>query len=185
MSDASQLMLGKSLYGERHRDAIHVAIAPVEVTEEMKPGERVRFVGEGTEKVCKAGEGDAVGIIDPFVRYTVYQGQRYWLFLYPGTITSLRHEWAHPAFGDVTKQASRKWIEEFAVELDQTYNRLIAAAELWIETDDGKWGGEHTYDNSETYKGVHESKWPIFWQHFEILTGKKPRQGGCFYTCSC
>ena len=188
MSDASKLGLGKLLYGEpKSRDAIHVAVAEVVTKQAMKPGERVRFVAPGNvTDVIRADDHNAVGIIDPFLLGKTYEGARCWLFLFPGSITSLRHDWTHPAFGSaVSIEASKQWIEGFAAELDQTYNRLMAAAELWLDTDDGKWGGEYTYDNSETYKNVDSSRWPLFWQHYEAVTGKAPREPRCFFTCSC
>lgn len=185
MSDAAKLGLGKALYGEKFRDAIHVAIAPVTVTEDMPAGSPVRFVGENTEQVCKAEPDDAVGVIDPFLYSTAYKGGRFWLFLFPGTITSLRHDWTHPSFGQSTRQEAQAWVEAFAAELDYTYNRLMTAADLWVETA-SQWGsGEYEMDNSERYKDVHHSKWSIFWQHYETLRGKKPKHATSFFTCSC
>ena len=181
----SDLKLGRTWYSkseDRKRDAIHIAVAPVQAVEELKPGERIGFAEAGNvEKVRKMDEG-AVGIVDPFLEYgPVDKGGWFWMFLFPNTITSLRHDWTHPAFGDaITKNASRAWIEGFAAELDQTYNRLMEAAAIWLNDQ------EYTYDNSETCKSVSDDKWPVFWKHYEIVTGRKVEDHeASFFTCSC
>jgi hypothetical protein len=83
--------------GDRRRDAIHVAVAPVTAAEPLAPGQHVGFVpANQTETV---GPTDRpIGIVDPFLTAPVEPGQRFWLFLYPNTVTSLRHVWTHPAF---------------------------------------------------------------------------------------
>jgi hypothetical protein len=93
--------------GERRRDAVHVAIAPVTASEALAPGQHVGFVREGDlELVGPAAE--PLGVVDPFLREPVPKGQRFWLLLYPDTITGLRHVWTHPAFQAQYHAAMRK-----------------------------------------------------------------------------
>jgi hypothetical protein len=83
--------------GDRRRDAIHIAVAPVTAAGRLAPGQHVGLVEEGNLELV--GPCDRpIGAVDPFLAAEVEPGQRFWLFLYPGTITSLRHVWTHPVF---------------------------------------------------------------------------------------
>jgi hypothetical protein len=76
------------------RDAVHVAVAPVVAAAHLLPGQHVGVLADG-----RAGaDEEPIGVVDPFLTEAVRPGQRFWLLLYPGTITSLRHVWTHPAF---------------------------------------------------------------------------------------
>jgi hypothetical protein len=83
--------------GDRRRDAVHVAVAPVTAAGRLAPGQHVGFVRPGDTELVGAGE-TPIGVVDPFLRADVQPGQRFWLFMYPNTVTSLRHVWTHPAF---------------------------------------------------------------------------------------
>jgi hypothetical protein len=83
--------------GDRRRDAIHIAVAPVTAAERLAPGQHVGLIREGGTELVGPCE-QPIGIVDPFLAGAVEPGQRFWLFLYPGTVTSLRHIWTHPAF---------------------------------------------------------------------------------------
>ena len=48
------------------------------------------------------------------------------MFLYPDTITSLKHTWSHPVF---EKIEAVEWLTNYAKELGMTYEQLIAIAE--------------------------------------------------------
>lgn len=181
----AELKLGVLIDANQQRDAIHIAVAPVIAAERLVPGSHIGFAGNDTDHVTARAQ-TLIGIVDPFLKAIVEHGERCWMFLYPQTITSLRHDWTHPAFAPVktepapTKSDSQLWIENFAVELDQTYSRLMAAAARWLTAEN------YTYDNSERYKRVDRAKWPEFWEHYEIVTGRLVNDhSATFFTCSC
>lgn len=82
-----------------HRDAVHVAVVAVTADYVLRPGERVEFSRpDSVEWVRPADDREAIGVVDPFLRDAVLPGERFFLFLFPNTITGLRHVWQHPAF---------------------------------------------------------------------------------------
>lgn len=176
-----------------YRDAIHVAIAPAVAGEKLYPGQDV-IVINGV--ACSATAG-RVGIVDPFLSLAVYPEQRFWVFLIPGSITSLRHEWTHPAFDDAgrldagiklpagvqvtelgTCTASDAWIREFAGSVGLEYDELMSGARDWLAHGEFLNRGELLYD-VDLLAG--------FWEHYAIATGRmvpaSKRQN--FFSCSC
>lgn len=182
--------LGKLASPGQARDAIHIAIAPVLAAEKLRPGTHVGIVENGFGK-CS----DPIGIVDPFLTASVDKGSWFWLLLYPNTITSLRHEWVHPAFtakGVPVASESERWLRDFADEVDADYWEMMEVAKShcrntgknygdpgyrWPEylIEGGKWEGQPTPDE--------------FWTHFTNVTGMKPdgddssRPG--IFSCSC
>jgi len=119
--------------GDRRRDAIHVAVAPVTASERLAPGQHVGLPGEDDPELAGPGE-PPVGIVDPFLAAPVEKGQRFWLFLYPGTVTGLRHVWTHPAFGaapaDVPVEREA-FLKALAADEDDETTRLAYAD--WLD----------------------------------------------------
>jgi hypothetical protein len=100
---------------EATKDATHIAVAPVAAHCLLRPGDHV-----GVKDGVTTYE-NAVGIIDPFLRRCVEKGELCWLYLYPGSITSLHHEWTHPAFvsastplGATDKSHAESWLRQYA-----------------------------------------------------------------------
>ncbi len=86
--------LGKILTEPQGRDAIHIAVLQVKAGHFLQPGQRI------TQKdgIAVGTNGIATGIVDPFLKDTVQEGQMFWMLVLPRTITSLRHVWDHPLF---------------------------------------------------------------------------------------
>lgn len=92
------------------RDALHMAMAAVTAGERLEPGQRVGIIRsewkssaatrwEQVFHVARVPHPDKeLGIVDPFLRGVVLPGQRFWLWLFPKTITGLQHNWTHTAF---------------------------------------------------------------------------------------
>jgi hypothetical protein len=94
MSASKSPNLGETPYEDARRDAVHVAVAPVGAAEQLEPGEHIGLSEDGRAST----DEKPIGVVDPFLRSSLPSGQRFWLFLFPGTITSFRHVWTHPAF---------------------------------------------------------------------------------------
>lgn len=167
------------------RDAIHLAVEPVVAGEVLYPGQHI---GIRDGKALGVRDGvKALGIVDPFLTGRINPDQKFWLVVFPRQITSLRHVWSHPDFHEATEkntdhndpvEISKAWITAFAVEIDQTYHRLMKAADDWF------YHNEYTYDNNESYK-EHWDKFPEFWDHYKVVTGREPSEKESFFTCSC
>lgn len=94
LSSAIEIKIGKLIDGPAVKDAVHVAIYPATAGEQLLPGQRVKVKnGFATLSIY-----DSVGIVDPFLRAVIEVGQKFWVCILPGTVTSLTHNWTHPAF---------------------------------------------------------------------------------------
>ena len=188
MSETTMALLGKLLGPEvTGRDAIHIAVVPVTAAERLRPGEHVGLVDEGT--VSNDAE-PWIGIVDPYLPTAVRKGQRFFLHLYPRTITSLRHEWTHPAFETAAPVAtisqsdhvtkSRAWIAEHAHALGLSDDVLMENAADWLRYEDHiiQQGSERWRDTFNPTE---------FWHHYEIVTGEVVPQDKkhSFYCCTC
>lgn len=191
--------LGFIIGDNEKRDAIHLAVDPIEAAEDLKPGQHVSLVFGSGHALGAMGHSkktkETVGIVDPFLERGPRKGEKFWLVMYPRMISSLRHVWTHPAFPDEpgvhaaapapavdpAVRASTLWIEQFAMDLDLSYYRLMDAAEDWLDNEN------YTTDNRETYKEYYD-KFPEFWEHYKVITGRAPEKEDdrhSFFTCSC
>lgn len=176
----SNTIVGKLLSGPEERDAIHVAVAPVIAACRLSPGQRIDFVSkDDRERVC-AALFNPVGIVDPFLNAHVVIGDRFWMFLFPQTITSLKHNWTHPAFDAPTllSLAHEDWIRNFAASIPLDYDELMQGAREWLRDKEYLCFGGLL----EGYSVPDE-----FWDHYEKVTATvvTPENRGSFFTCSC
>ncbi len=174
----SEVKLGQLVGEGEERDAIHVAIAPVVAAEPLDPGDHVGLGADG-----KANQRSPhIGIVDPFLTKHLQPGDRFYLLLYPNTVTGMRHHWSHPAFvfENPLRSASELWIRAFAEGINQTFESLMQDATSYVDYDNRE------YDNSESYQSPEFGTWEEFWRHFERATGKVVEDIGCTpYKCSC
>lgn len=191
MSDTQQL-IGKLVDGSPERDAVHVAVVAVEAHEELAPGTHVGF-DQSSEISSRASV--KIGVVDPFLQQVACPGDKFWLFLYPNTITSLNHHWTHPAFpghsrsrvGSVT--ASELWLRDYCSRTDcPPYETLLAILmDEPAQDQDGYGIGGRIDENYFRIGGVDASGEipPQFWDHAEAVTGRQFRTRPQYFSCSC
>lgn len=182
--------LGTILETEASRDAIHIAIAPVVASRTLRPGDRVGLNEKG--EADNLTDND-IGVVDPYLKSPVRPGQRFWLFLFPGTITGLRHQWAHPAFGplDASKishddhvSKSKAWIAQHANDMGLSDDVLMENAASWL-ADKSSWPDYNVQQGSERWRDTFNAD--EFWHHYEVVTGTvvPADKKASMYCCSC
>ena len=178
------------------RDAVHVAVVAVMAQTVLAPGQHVGLSGlaPNGDHFASARAPEKIGIADPFIAGKIAKGNRFWLYLYPRTITALSHRWSHPAFPDAkadaiyvapgSKLASEQWLKDYAEEIDTGYNMLMDAADRWVRTGDYFYGADQGGYHGQ-FEGV--STHPDFWNHYERVRGQKieDERRENFFTCSC
>lgn len=121
---SNEAKLGTIPKGDEGKDAVHVAIVPIQVgSHGLTVGSPVKI--EGGKAVSTPSAYHAVGILDPFLVREIGRdfelGQWVWLCLFPKTIKGLRHVWEHPAFPltqptstpTSDKSVSEAWLKDY------------------------------------------------------------------------
>lgn len=160
------------------RDAIHIAIAPVKADETLNPGEHIT-IEDG--KARRPGPFQhPVGIVDPFLNVRVLKGQRFYVVLYPGSITGLRHEWTHPAFEPqlpkVPVNESERWLREFAERLEMDYDDLLRRARDCQD-------GSSFFAGGDPEQGLCNDNRALLIEHLAAVGVTMPED--TYFSCSC
>ena len=199
----TQDTIGK-LHTETERDAIHIAVCSVVAGEMLLPGMEIGFIGDDPELVT-VRTSQPLGIVDPFLKGKVNSGERFWMFLYPNTVTSLRHAWEHPKIdapvrvsnvpaapvNDYTQASpqqvaeSKAWIAEFGEKWGWAYKEIMDAVDEAGRYETNLVSRGRTLDSGLDFgEGVEEE----FWHHVATILGRPitPQQiRNLAWTCSC
>lgn len=181
--------LGAIIGANEARDAIHLAVEPIEAMEKLMPGEDVGIVdGKASKWAAKR-----VGIVDPFLKGMVEKGERFWLVVYPRQITSLRHVWTHPDFEAVAdiseasndaKSVSEAWMKEWAVQhMSEDYygdydKPLPPETAYAYAIDAGHNLSVGPYEDARVHIN---QEW---WTHWERITGQVGQRDE-YFSCAC
>jgi hypothetical protein len=216
MSEKQVLALGEIIPANANvqRDAIHIAVAPMFIGDDDRasPGDEVQIMDGTTDHVVVVRDrehygGNPIGIIDPFLKldwksgqWNLKKGDRVWVYLFPNTITGLRHDWTHPLFERaerrvaVTKEDGAKgeaelWLRQFAARWNFDYDELISkASDVKGNTD--TYGGPYIVAMGRDLHHRSElgEDHDLFWKNLSILTGKEFGQDdieNMGWSCSC
>jgi hypothetical protein len=158
-----RVYLGMLCHDERERDAIHIAVIPMQAGADLPPGQHVAVI-DG--RALPTTDALSVGVVDPFLLKPVKEGERFWLLVQPFTVRSLHHDWSHPDlprqqpdYGNMTE--SEKWLRVFASKGRIDYDDMLAMAAV----------GDYIVFGTEMYD-VPDHERDEFWRHVAVVTGK-------------
>lgn len=186
------------------RDAVHVAVVAVRAVEVMAPGTDVGIKLDIDSNFVEASKyyEPHVGIVDPYLDDLVYSGERFWCFLYPRTITGLRHIWTHPELDAVftkkdeaisppavfnPKDAAEKWLREFARTNDcPGFESLVHEATKIIQSGNSYHDEEFMMiRDMDAHGDIPREFWSRMYHYLELGDLPEDKQVPKYFTCSC
>lgn len=204
--------LGTIITDKEKRDAIHLAVFPIQAGEGLYPGAHIYRDEDDGLAYMATEDNPGIGIVDPFLTQLVKQEEWIYLVVYPRQITSLRHVWEHPAFPP-SGETEGFVVEDVRPTLDEVKAKLNA--ELWLRNcinamdtpgfdavmevlttgswtgSDGwggsvygEWDGEYIHFTGVDASGHIPSE---FWDHLEVYTGHTFSHANrpTYFSCAC
>ena len=200
-TDALETLGTVPLDDRQKRDAIHLAVEPVVAGERMGPGDHITVINGVAWRADKDDEDKPLGIVDPFLPRAVRKGERFWFVMYPRMVHSLRHVWTHPAFTDEPVVAESESDAPTSTKVKQSLGAQIAESERWLrdfcdrshcpdyDTVMAVIAANSTaFDSDYLHIYDHDASGEIpaeFWDHAEIVLGRKIAKRPSWFSCSC
>jgi hypothetical protein len=165
------------------RDAVHVPVCEVLAGEELLPGQEMAW-REGEENRAKhivvpAIGQRVIGMVDPWLPHHVTAGQRCFVLLRPGSITTLRHVWEHPSYDkpqDVADAILR--LTQYAMGIGYTFEHMIELCDRY-QAQRGDWPEPSVIE--WRFESMSLPVW--FWADYTLATGSPAPHGGAFFSC--
>lgn len=187
--------LGTIIDETQKRDAIHLAVIPVQAGEILYQGQDIGIAEDGKAYLNNGIDFKQIGIVDPFLKdpLGIQVGQWFWLIIYPRKITSLRHVWSHPDVPDSEevssikapsrdKEASKQFIRNY---ISENCGEDPDEKPFEYYTEYGSSSQSTVYDMVVNTAARHTGKEALsfgftiygvltdeFWEHIGILTGR-------------
>ncbi len=176
---------------QNQRDAVHIAVVPVMARNNLEPGSHVGVTPDGKTAGTPGGLfSDAVGIVDPFLPKRVQSGESFWLFLYQGQVTTLRHEWTHPAFPAVARQeqgnksVSEAWLRQYALRVNPYYEDEPERAYAVLM--EGLTSGQLVYHGIDMHSFGELKDADELQRHASVVLGRPVNWGDFeYFSCTC
>lgn len=185
-----------STFTDGHRDAIHIAVEPLIAGEVLHPGQHIGIKNGKASSTARK----LLGIVDPFIKGIISEGEQFWMLIYPRTITSLRHVWEHPDFAAgaehreklAAQSEAESWLRQWCTDNDvPDFETVMAAIEgkpaPAIEGYD-----RPAYDKSDGYitfygRDAHAPTTPEFWEKVAVFLDRELTEDDKveYFSCSC
>lgn len=178
------------------RDAVHIAVIAAKAAHKVFAGQHVCY----SEGVAYTGKENAsVGIVDPYLAEPVEEGQRFWLHLYPRTVTSLKHEWEHPSIPRTDKKAiilsearatrsredAEKRLRDWADDKHVSYKRMLFEIEEGLNDNGTFSDGYIRLTNLDSSESIDNPE--VFWNDVSLVLNKRINASlaPTYFSCSC